>query len=131
MIETDLFGTKPVERMPALRSYLEGSSIGVHDRDRCMSVVFADLSHFPPKFPQWLEANFGIWRAFAGKAFTIRRRRERYSARTIVETMRWESDLREDAKTSPFKIQNDAVPGMARLFNALTSSEFFSLREHA
>ena len=56
--------------------------------------------------------------------------RKRYSARTIIEVLRWDSDLRE--KNKLFKISNNMVPGMARLWMARYGRKhprFFNLRE--
>lgn len=44
------------------------------------------------------------------------RGRKHYSARTIVEVLRHESALREIADTPSWKINNNAIPGLARLY---------------
>jgi len=57
--------------------------------------------------------------------------RKRYSARTIIEVLRWHSDLAEP-KGSLFKLSNNMTPGMARLWMKKHSQEhpgFFSLHE--
>ena len=72
------------------------------------------LNGFPDGFPEWLRANHGIYSAFVRSSLTMcRAGRAHYSARTIVEKMRWDTDLSET--NSRFKISNNMIPGMARL----------------
>jgi len=68
---------------------------------------------FPPGFELWLSKNKPIYNSFVGKALAMSYKRDRYSARTIAESIRWESDLRDS--NNLFKINNNWVPGMARL----------------
>lgn len=80
-------------------------------------------------FDDWLDCNPAIWKAFRIKADAIRNTgRETYSARTIIESIRWETDLR-DKTDATFKINNNRVPGMARLYNHVCGEDFFKLRE--
>ena len=90
---------------------------------------YGDL--YPEGFFWWLSANPHIWKAFEEKAYIMAAvaKRPRYSARTIVEVMRWDSDLRENKPL--FKISNNMVPGMARLWmhkHGKNHPKFFSLR---
>lgn len=55
--------------------------------------------------------------------------RKHYSARCIAETVRWETELRDSSVQ--FKLNNNMIPGMARLFMAELGHkfpEFFRLR---
>ena len=55
--------------------------------------------------------------------------RKHYSARTIVELLRWQTDLKDSDKT--FKINDHFTPGMARLFmseHGKRYPDFFRLR---
>ncbi len=73
------------------------------------------LRHYPEGFHQWFKSEDAqrIWRAFESRALRMARTgRERYSARTIIETIRWHSDLRDGG--AAFKISNNWVPGLAR-----------------
>ena len=86
---------------------------------------------YPDGFFHWLSQNQHIWKAFEEKAYIMAAvaKRPRYSARTIIEVMRWDSDLRE--KNKLFKISNNMVPGLARLWMAKHGAnhpKFFSVR---
>jgi hypothetical protein len=87
---------------------------------------------YPEGFFWWLRENFHIWKAFEEKAYMMAAvaKRPRYSARTIIEVMRWDSDIRE--KKPLFKISNNMVPGLARLWMAKHGKnhpKFFQLQE--
>ena len=86
---------------------------------------------YPEGFFHWLSQNQHIWEAFERRAYQMALvGRKRYSARTIIEVLRWDSDLRE--KNKLFKISNNMVPGMARLWMAKYGRKhprFFNLRE--
>lgn len=70
---------------------------------------------YPEGFFHWLTKNQSIWKAFEAKALQMAQTgRKRYSARTIVEVMRWHSDLADS--TTLFKLSNNMTPGMARLW---------------
>lgn len=72
---------------------------------------------FSPGFDEWLDRNFVIWRAFEREALRVAERRLHYSARTIAEVIRHHTALAEQG--GHFKIGNDTVPDMARLFALL------------
>ena len=84
---------------------------------------------YPAGFFQWLKENEKIWREFERMALAMAaRNRKRYSARTIVEVLRWNSDLRQTDVL--FKISNNMTPGMARLWmrkHGRRYPNFFSL----
>lgn len=69
---------------------------------------------YPDGFFKWLADNQKIWKAFEVKALEMAAMRSRYSARTLVEVLRWHSDLKE--KNPLFKLSNNMTPGMARLW---------------
>ena len=76
----------------------------------------------------WMRDNWKIWCVFHRRATQMQQSgRDYYSARTIAEAIRWETDLRET--NSVFKVNNDIIPKLARLYNHLTGSEFFRLRK--
>ena len=84
-------------------------------------------STYPAGFKQWLSENNHIFLAFKEKANEMRMVRNHYSARTIIEQLRWNSDLSDSG--SLFKINNDAIPGMAKLYNSQTNTNFFNERK--
>lgn len=90
-----------------------------------------DRDGYPAGFWKWLESNEPVYRAFCSHAFRMAmRNRKRYSAKTIVELIRWNTDLSDSEKT--FKINNSYTSGMARLFMAEYGDRypgFFSLRD--
>jgi hypothetical protein len=69
---------------------------------------------FPDGFWLWINENKHIYDEFEKRALEMTKYRERYSARTIVEVLRWNSDLRQGCPL--FKISNNMIPGMARLW---------------
>lgn len=84
------------------------------------------------EFDTWLEENQHIFDAFCLEALKAKARGfEHYSARTIIEFLRHHTNLRE--ASGGFKINNDAVPYMARLFGQLhpNLSCFFEYRKPA
>lgn len=86
---------------------------------------------YPSGFDRWLQNNRHIYTEFARRAlYMARAGRKHYSARTIVEAMRWDSDLRDS--DALFKINDHYTPGMARLFMekyGRTHPGFFQLRD--
>ena len=79
---------------------------------------------YPEGFFWWLRENFHIWKEFEERAYTMAAvaKRPRYSARTIIEVMRWNSDIRE--KKPLFKLSNNMTPGLARLWMAKHGKDF-------
>jgi hypothetical protein len=74
-----------------------------------------DRSQFRPDFAEWLLANGHIWSAFAARADAVwNRGRRHYSARTIIEVLRFESMLAEVG--GEWKINNNYAPDLARLY---------------
>jgi hypothetical protein len=84
---------------------------------------------FTHDFGDWLAENMSIYREFERQARLIASRRDRYSARTIAEVIRHNSLLAEQG--GPWKINNNRIPDMARLFSALHPEHdgFFQLRD--
>ncbi len=86
---------------------------------------------YPVGFWHWLEKNEHIYRAFKVRAFRMALTgRKRYSARAIVHSIRWETDLK-DSKIE-FKINNNYISGLARLFMSEYGErypKFFQLRD--
>lgn len=101
--------TNPVPDMPAL-----------------LASVRADSTRYPAGFADWLAENPTVYDAFEREALAVAHRREHYSARTIAEVLRHESAVRQSG--DGLKLDNDMVPGMARLF-AMAHPRFQGLFE--
>jgi len=90
-----------------------------------------DHDPYPDGFWYWLTKNRHIRDAFDRKALRMARTgRKHYSARCIIENIRFETDL-TDSDTL-FKINNNFVPGLARLWmeaHGKKYPKFFHLRE--
>lgn len=87
---------------------------------------------YPDGFFNWLQYNEHIWLQFELYAHTMAAKRDRYSARTIIEVMRWNSDLREQQGKPLFKISNNMTPGLARLWmtrHAHKYPKFFQINQ--
>jgi len=84
---------------------------------------------FREDFPVWLHANYPIYAEFERQAEMVASRRDHYSARTIAEVIRHNSQLAEVG--CDWKINNNRIPCMARLFSILHPEKagFFQLRE--
>ena len=68
----------------------------------------------------WISANWHIWEAFEREALKIwDRGRTHYSARTIIEYLRHESEIRETPNAAPWKINDHYTPSLARLFTLM------------
>ena len=87
---------------------------------------------YPAGFGKWLDNNADIYRAFVAKSLELRfqANRNHYSARAIVEVIRWETALRQKGEPT-FKINNNYVSGLARLtISAYPQLEgFFQIRD--
>ena len=97
------------------------------------SVIENSEHDYRPEFVYWLSKNFQVWQAFVEQtkiAFKVQHR-ARFSARQIVESVRWNSAVSESS--SLFKISNNYIPDMARLIMELHEplKGFFETRSNA
>jgi len=70
---------------------------------------------FPKDFIEYIGANFHLYELFRDYARQIKAQGfKRYSQRTIIERIRWETDIKT-TPAKPFKICNNHVRSMARL----------------
>ena len=60
---------------------------------------------------------------------TVRRKNRHKGAKAIYEFLRYETDA-EDVEVT-FKLNNSYVSGLARLYNAVTRSDYFEVRDTA
>lgn len=91
------------------------------------AALHAQPELFRAGFALWLAENPQVWQRFLAMAQQVRGHGRRvYSARTIVETMRWKTDVGEIS--GPWKLNNNWVPSMARLFNVIHGIDFFQER---
>jgi hypothetical protein len=91
----------------------------------------AEQLKYPDRFWMWFKDNQRVYEEFERQALAMAMRgRKRYSARTIVEVLRWSSDI-SDSETT-FRLNDKYTPGMARLFmeeHGKRFPGFFELRE--
>lgn len=113
---------------------IKGSNVGQLNRLIAVGKLLPldEKLKYPAGFFRWLEhpQNKLLFARFSLQAHQMAERRPRYSARTIVEVMRWNTEIRDSSVT--FKIQNNMVPGMARLWmleNGWRYPGFFQLRD--
>jgi hypothetical protein len=94
------------------------------------AIKYEARDSYPANFFRWIQDNKHIYAAFKVRALEMALTgRKRYSARTIVELIRWTTDLKDSELT--FKINDHYTPGMARMFMAEYSHkypDFFELR---
>lgn len=80
------------------------------------------------EFVAWLEANWPIWDRFSKLSDQMRLKgRKYYAARTVIEVMRWHYHL-HDTTDKVFIHNNNWTPKLARLYNAITGTDFFQTR---
>ena len=79
-------------------------------------------------FASWCRDNMHVVDRFFAEADAVWERGLRhYSARTIIEFLRHETTLRE-AGNAERKLNNNAVPDLARLYMNVTGRALFELR---
>lgn len=79
------------------------------------NAIPVNWDEYPPGFFAWLQINRHIYRKFKRRAFMYKRAgRSHYSARAIVQELRWQTKDRQKGDHT-FKINNIHTPGMARL----------------
>lgn len=88
-------------------------------------------AELPKGFLDWIEQNAHVYDAFEREALSVAQRRDRYSARTIIEFLRHHTLLAEAGEG--WKLDNDMAPGLARLFAILNPKylDLFAFRESA
>lgn len=81
------------------------------------------------RFKAWHLLNPHVYQEFVRLAVMMKARRSKYSARTIIEKMRWDFDIQTTGDV--FEINGDFVPLYVRLLihNRPEFAGFFELRE--
>ena len=80
-----------------------------------LNIVADNRGLFTDDFVEWLPKNLHIFAEFCARARAIRKRgRKHYGAKTIVEVIRFETDLRSSPDES-FKCNNNYTAYLARL----------------
>jgi hypothetical protein len=81
-------------------------------------IVTQDEANYRADFKQWLSKNFHVYLAFEDLATKIFNKGfKRYSSKTIVETIRYHSSIKE--LQGEYRINNNTTPDLARLFDAM------------
>lgn len=81
--------------------------------DSPFETLNAHRNEFSDEFVKWLKTNLHVFGEFCARAKAIRKRgRQYYGAKTILEVIRFESDIRSDEE---FKVNNNYTPYLARL----------------
>ncbi len=74
----------------------------------------------------WLLKNWHVWEAFYNATERLRLAGKRRGAKCVYEFLRYETAVRDAEAT--FKINNNYVSGLARLYNDVSGTEFFKTR---
>lgn len=89
----------------------------VYRKRMAFAIVCGHQEHFCRDFMDWLSRNWHVWTAFEVQACALWDRGTRHwSARTIVEYLRHETAVKQDVPGDEWKINNDQVPDLARLY---------------
>ncbi len=94
-------------------------------------VIRRNPSVFRDDFGGWLnESGWSIWKRFEAQALAIGKKRDHWSAYTIIEYLRHETALR-DASDAEFKLNQRWTSSVARLFAVLHPElgDLFEFRE--
>jgi len=95
---------------------------------KAFSALYRNPMGFKSITQSWLSENWHVWLKFYDKTEALRRAgREHYGAKCIYESMRYESAVSDSENT--FKLNNNVVSGLARLYNAVTGTDYFETRE--
>lgn len=98
------------------------------NRGAVLSHLAENPEEFRADFSHWVAENWELWLTFARYADRMRRRREHYSADAVLHAIRFETDL-ADTTEHRWKVNNNLSADLARLYNRVTASDFFRLRE--
>lgn len=97
---------------------------------RAVDVLRQDPLAFKAITEGWLINNMHVWETFFHKTEALRLAgRQHFGAKAIYESMRYDTAI-QDAEIT-FKLNNSSVSGLARLYNAVTKTEYFETREVA
>jgi hypothetical protein len=89
----------------------------IYRRRLAFRLVETEAQYFRSDFHTWLEHNYRVWEAFEREANLIwQRGRRHYSARTIGEYLRHESQIREGENHLQLKLNDHWWPDLARLY---------------
>lgn len=89
----------------------------IYRKRMVMMMICTHADWFRDSDLDWVATNYHIWEAFEREADRIwGRGRKHYSARTIIEYLRHESEIREGANAGGWKINDHATPSLARLY---------------
>ncbi len=76
----------------------------------------------------WLMKNLNLWDRFYHATERLRMAgRDRGSAKWVMENLRWNTSVKDSCST--FRLNNNVTSGLARLYNAVTNTEFFEVRQ--
>lgn len=95
---------------------------------RAIAHIHADPLAFNKVTEFWLNKNRSLWLNFYNAAERMRQSgRRHYGARAIIEYIRFQTLVVDSSAT--FKINNNYISGLARLYNRVTGTRFFETRE--
>lgn len=80
------------------------------------------------KFVEWFFDNQKAWASFKRYASQALLNKRKVGAKAVAERVRWHSEVESLGKWD-FKVNNNYVAYMARLFNANVRQEYFETRE--
>lgn len=78
------------------------------------------------KFIEWFFDNEKAWAAFKRFASFCFLNKKKVGAKAVAERVRWETEIENNGE---FKVNNNYVAYMARLYNANIKKEYFETRE--
>jgi hypothetical protein len=89
----------------------------IYRRRLAFRMIETEARYFRPDFAEWLERNYRVWEAFEREANAVwNGGRRHYSARTIGEYLRHESQTREAPNCLQLKLNDHWWPDLARLY---------------
>jgi len=101
--------------------------------DYLMGRAYLKLCHNPNDYGAlitngWLKKNPHVWIAFYNATERLRKAgRTVYGAKAVYEHLRYETAVQDNERT--FRLNNNSVAGLARLYNAVSGIEFYQTRK--
>jgi len=85
------------------------------EKTQLRGLCFAHSEHFRSGFLSYLNENWHLWEGFSQRAFQmVKTGRSHYSAKTIIQVLRFHTDLTE--VNSEFKVNDKWAADFGRLF---------------
>ena len=110
------------------------TGIGTYFQKHCeqaADMILENPTEYPLKFCEWLVKNWETWDAFCRVSNTARMEKKftHWSAFAAAAIIRWETSTADS--TGDFKVNNNYLPYLARVYNAVSGTSFYRTKGRA